>query len=116
MAVWTIPNDQRILYEPNGDDVDSFSQKVKYCLEEIFVCLRQLHTNGATAGLDDTAASPYEVRINTVDNCIYMRNPDNTAWLLLGEVDNFFGITPEYTPEKCRSSSRQPVRLFLRLS
>lgn len=94
MAIWTIPNDQIIDYSPNGDDVDSFSQKVKYCLEAIFECLRHLNTNGAQAGLDGEA-TPYEIRVNTADGCIYMRDGDNTKWFVLGEVGDNFGITPE---------------------
>lgn len=82
------------MYEPNGDDVDSFSQKVKFCLENIFECLQHLKRNGAQAGLDGDA-SPYEIRINTADGCIYIRDGDNTKWFLLGEVADYFGITPE---------------------
>ena len=93
MAEWEIT--QAIDYNPNGDDVDSFSQKVKYTLEQIYICLQQLHSNGAAAGLDASDASPYEIRINTADNGIYIRNGDNTAWLALGEVNNNFGLTPE---------------------
>ena len=94
MAVWTIPKDQIIDYSANGDDVDSFSQKVKFCIEDIFDCLQHLHSNGATAGLDGDA-TPYEIRVNTADNCIYIRNGDNTAWILLGEVAEHFGLTAE---------------------
>lgn len=95
MAIWEIPESQLIDYSPNGDDVDSFSQKVKFCLEEIFKCLQHLHANGATAGLDDKEATPYEIRINTADGCIYIRNGENTEWILLGEVAPYYGITPE---------------------
>lgn len=94
MAVWEIPSDQIIDYSANGDDVDSFSQKVKFCIENLFECLRLLLSNGARAGLND-AAQPYEIRINTADNCIYMRNGSNTGWFLLGEVADHLGLTPE---------------------
>lgn len=43
MAIWTIPDEYKIDYSRNGDDVDAFSQKVKYCLEEAFVGLNELH-------------------------------------------------------------------------
>lgn len=46
MAIWAIPRDKIIDYSPTGDDVDLFSQKVKYCLEEAFVSLKDLHDNG----------------------------------------------------------------------
>lgn len=92
MADWTIT--RPIDYSPNGDDVDSFSQKVKYTLEQIYECLQVLRTNGAQAGLGGVA-TPYEIRIDTTTGYIYIRNADNTQWLLLGEVGNYFGITPE---------------------
>lgn len=96
MAIWAIPNDQVIDYSPNGDDVDSFSQKVKFCIEEIFKSLLYLKTNGATAGLEvDSGTREYEIRINTADNCLYMRNADNTEWILLGEIAQYFGLTAD---------------------
>ena len=95
MAIWEIPEDKVIDYSPNGDDVDSFSQKVKYCLEEIFNSLQYLHSNGAATGLPETETNPYEIRINTTDNGIYMRNGANDGWILLGYVDTYCGITPE---------------------
>ena len=85
MADWTIT--RPIDYSPNGDDVDSFSQKVKYTLEQIYECLQVLRMNGAQAGLSGEA-NPYEIRIDTTTGYVYMRNADNTQWLLLGEVGN----------------------------
>lgn len=95
MAIWTIPEDKVIDYSPNGDDIDSFSQKVKYCLEEIFTSLQYLHANGARAGLPEENTEPYAISINTLDNGIYMRNGANDGWILLGYMDEYFGLTPE---------------------
>lgn len=92
MAEWTIT--RPIDYAPNGDDVDAFSQKVKYTLEQIYECLQILHSNGAQAGLEGTA-SPYEMRVDTTTGNMYIRNANNTDWYLLGEVGNYFGMTPE---------------------
>lgn len=92
MADWTIT--RPIDYSPNGDDVDSFSQKVKYTLEQIYECLQVLRMNGAQAGLTG-GATPFEIRTDTTTGQIYIRNADNTDWLLLGEVGEHFGITPE---------------------
>ena len=92
MADWTIT--RPIDYSPNGDDVDSFSQKVKYTLEQIYECLQLLRMNGAQAGLTGTA-TPFEIRTDTTTGQIYIRNADNSDWLLLGEVGEHFGITPE---------------------
>lgn len=92
MADWLIT--RPIDYSPSGDDVDSFSQKVKYTLEQIYECLQILRGNGAQAGLTG-AATPFEIRIDTTTGYIYMRNADNTDWILLGEVGEHFGLTPE---------------------
>ena len=43
MALWAIPSDKIIDYSKNGDDINTFSQKVKYCLEEAFNSLAELH-------------------------------------------------------------------------
>lgn len=45
MAIWAIPNDYVIEYATNGDDIASFSQKVKYLLEEAFNSLNTLHNS-----------------------------------------------------------------------
>lgn len=96
MANWEIPSDQIIDYSPNGDDIDSFSQKVKWCLEAIFDTLKFLHSNGAVATLDDIDnPAPYEIRIKTTDNGIYMYDGTNQIWVLLGYMSPWLGITPE---------------------
>lgn len=48
MAIWTIPDEYKIDDSPNGDDINSFSQKVKYCLEEGFKSLNELHEAATT--------------------------------------------------------------------
>ncbi|MBR7024822.1 MAG: hypothetical protein IKI08_02280 [Selenomonadaceae bacterium] len=55
MAIWKIPDEYKIDYSRNGDDVDAFSRKVKYCLEEAFVGLNELHE--ATKGINSSIAS-----------------------------------------------------------
>lgn len=97
MAIWEIPNEQKIDYSPTGDDIDSFSQKVDYCLKEIFKTLQHIRANGATSTISDgdTNALPYEIRVDTSHERIYMRNSSNTAWILLGDVADYLGITPE---------------------
>ncbi len=44
MAIWAIPSDKIIDWSKNGDDVDAFAQKTKYCLEAAFEALAELHT------------------------------------------------------------------------
>ena len=90
MAEWEIT--QPIDYSQNGDDIDAFSLKTKHTLEQIYLCLQQLRNNRAQAGLDGEAV-PYEIRIDTTTGRIYMRNANNTDWILLGKVAPFLGMT-----------------------
>lgn len=55
MAIWKIPDEYKIDYSRNGDDMDAFSRKVKYCLEEAFVGLNELHET--TEGINSSIAS-----------------------------------------------------------
>ena len=93
MADWKVTNP--IDYSPNGDDVDAFAQKSIATFEEIFEHLNSLRHSGAKAGLDESDTSPYEIRIDTTTDTIYMRDAANKTWKQLGSVDEFFGMTAE---------------------
>lgn len=93
MADWKVTSP--VDYSPNGDDVDRFAQKSIATFEEIFEHLNALRRHGAKAGLDESDTSPYELRIDTTTDTIYMRDAKNKKWLQLGSVDEFFGITAE---------------------
>lgn len=91
MADWKVTSP--IDYSPNGDDVDRFAQKSIATFEEIFEHLNSLRHNGAEAGIDESDTSPYEIRIDTTTDTIYIRDGANKKWYRLGSVDEFFGIT-----------------------
>ena len=91
MADWKVTNP--IDYSPNGDDVDRFAQKSIATFEEIFEHLNDLRRHGAKAGLDESNTSPYEIRIDTTTDTIYMRDAANKKWYRLGSVAEFFGLT-----------------------
>jgi len=93
MADWKVTSP--VDYSPNGDDVDRFAQKSIATFEEIFEHLNSLRHNGAKAGIDESDTSPYEIRIDTTTDTIYIRDGANKKWLQLGSVDEFFGITAE---------------------
>jgi len=59
VALWAIPSDKIIDYSKNGDDINAFAQKVKYCLEEAFNSLAELHGKQETIAqtLNNLAAS-----------------------------------------------------------
>ncbi|MCI6233232.1 MAG: hypothetical protein MR630_11590 [Selenomonas sp.] len=92
MADWKVTSP--IDYSPNGDDVDRFAQKSIATFEEIFEHLNALRRHGAKAGLDESDTSPYELRIDTTTDTIYMRDGADKKWLRLGAVAEFFGIQP----------------------
>lgn len=91
MADWKVTSP--VDYSPNGDDVDRFAQKSIATFEEIFEHLNSLRHNGAKAGIDESDTSPYEIRIDTTTDTIYIRDGANKKWYRLGSVDEFFGIT-----------------------
>lgn len=91
MADWRVTSP--IDYSPNGDDVDRFAQKSIATFEEIFEHLNDLRRHGAKAGLDEANTSPYEIRIDTTTDTIYMRDATNKKWYRLGSVAEFFGLT-----------------------
>lgn len=93
MADWKVTSP--VDYSPNGDDVDRFAQKSIATFEEIFEHLNSLRHHGAKAGLDESDTAPYEIRIDTTTDTIYMRDAKNKKWLQLGSVDEFLGLTAE---------------------
>ena len=95
MAVWEMTEDNKIDYSQIGDDVDSFSQKVNRNLKQLFQLVNILHMSGTVSGLSDDDAVAGEIRANLADNGIYIRSADNLQWIRLGDIDKFFGITPE---------------------
>lgn len=88
MSDWQLP--APFDYSPNGDDIDRFAWKTKENMAFLLFLLNKLKSGGG-AGLDEEA-SAYETRVNAADNCIYMRNAENTAWIFLGRVEKYLGL------------------------
>ena len=93
MSEWTIANP--INYSANGDDVDQLTLKTKLTFEQIFQYLNQLKVTNAESGLNVTDDSAYQLRVNTQDNCLYIRDKNNASWICLGEIAENFGITAD---------------------
>ena len=91
MADWTVKDP--IDYSPNGDDVDRFAQRSIANFSDIYDKLNSLRRHGAMAGLDEKDTSPYEIRIDTTTDVIYIRDSADKKWIELGTVDTFFGLT-----------------------
>ena len=66
MTAWQIPADKIINYSPTGDDIDSFSEKVKYTLEEI-----ANHLNDVEKGLQIGGESVVLEGLSSGDTLIY---------------------------------------------
>lgn len=50
MAVWAIPQDKIIDYSPTGDLTAEFAQKVKWCLENAYEALSEIHESTTGIG------------------------------------------------------------------
>lgn len=92
MAKWGVKNE--IDYSPNGDDIDTFSQKVKAEESVIYNLLQRLRTLDAGTGSDIDDAEAYQFKINTTTNKILIRDGTNAKWFTLGDIADNFGITP----------------------
>lgn len=94
MAEWN--ENYLIDYSPTGDDIDSFSQKVKNETARIYSLLNRLRKLDASAGLNVSDAEPFQWHVDTTNGNLYMRNAANTDWLLQGNIEqDYFGITAE---------------------
>lgn len=95
MTTWTMKPENIINYSQLGDDVDTATQKSMRNFEHLFELVNLLHSGDVKTGLDATDATAGQIRINPSDNGIYIRNLDNTAWVLLGYMAKNFGLTAE---------------------
>ena len=89
---WNVKNP--IDYSASGDDIDSFSLKVKNELEVIYELLNRLRTSDAGSGTSVTDAVAYALRVDTSTNppTIYMRNGQNTGYVAIGKLAENMGI------------------------
>ncbi len=92
MEDWEVKN--VIDYSPNGDDIDSFSQKVKAEEEVIYERLNRVRCNDASAGVLLSDAVPYQWHIDTSTEpaTIYMYDGQTNAWVKIGTVATAFGL------------------------
>ena len=81
-------NPAELDYRNGGDTVDDFAQKYMRTVDYIIKALNDLRTpTGNTAGVEP---EPYMWRI--ADNKLYIRNADNTDYVLLGDISPNFGF------------------------
>ena len=90
---WEVRNP--IDYSASGDDIDTAAQKVKAEFEIVYQLLNRLRSNDATISANVQDPAPYQLHVNTSNGTISIRNGANTDWILLGKVDEHFGINAE---------------------
>ena len=92
MSDWDIKN--VIDYSPNGDDIDTFSQKVKAEESVIYERLNRVRCNDASAGVVLSDAVPYQWHIDTSTEpaTIYLFDGQTNQWVKIGTVEKAFGL------------------------
>lgn len=92
MTDWDIKN--VIDYSPNGDDIDTFSQKVKAEESVLYERLNRVRCNDASAGVIISDAVDYQWHIDTSTEpaTIYMLDGQTNSWVKIGTVATAFGL------------------------
>ena len=95
MAEWEVKN--VIDYSPNGDDIDTFSQKVKAEEEVIYERMNRVRKNDASAGVTIPDAVPYQFKIDTATEpaTVYIMDGQSNSWVKLGKVAPAWGLDAE---------------------
>ena len=95
MAEWEVKN--VIDYSPNGDDIDTFSQKVKAEEETIYERMNRVRKNDAGAGVVINDAVPYQFKIDTATEpaTIYILDGQSNNWVKMGKVAPAWGLDAE---------------------
>ena len=91
---WEVKNE--IDYSPKGDDIDTFSLKVKAEIEIIYKLLNKLRGLESTTGLNSKDTTAYQLKVDKVNRKLLMRDENNSEWIELGRIgEAYFGIKPE---------------------
>ncbi len=95
MSDWEIKN--VIDYSANGDDIDTFSQKVKAEEEVLYDRLNRVRCNDASSGSTVSDVVPYQWKIDTSTEpaTIYMYDGQSEALVKIGTVAESFGYTAD---------------------
>lgn len=84
----------KIDYSPNGDDIDTFAQKMQAEIKLIYHLLNALRQNFPSSG-DHKDTLPYQFHVDTSNGKFFIRNSADDGWSVIGEVDkDYLGITP----------------------
>ena len=91
---WEVKNE--IDYSPKGDDIDTFSLKVKAEIEIIYKLLNKLRGLESTTGLNSKDTTAQQLKVVKVNRKLLMRDENNSEWIELGRIgEAYFGIKPE---------------------
>lgn len=84
-----------IVYSAASDEsVASMSQKLIAEVDRIYSMLARLRRHDASSGTVVDDSIPYQFKVDTLANKLLIRNADNSAWINLGSISEYFGITP----------------------
>lgn len=78
-------------YRPLGDTVDNFAQKYNLEIPLIYEALNNIRV--MAAGSEEP--EPYQLKAE--NDILYIRNKENTDWIVFGEVKAFLGIKESLT-------------------
>lgn len=95
MSKWII--DPVVIYSPSsGETIATAWQKQIKIDDDLLAMINRLRTMDASAGSNVSDAEAFQLKINTTDKTLLIRNATNTEWIVCGYVDKeFLGITPE---------------------
>lgn len=94
MAAWQ--EGYPIDYSPSGDDIDTFSLKVKNEIARLYELLDRLRTLDASAGTStaDVVGHQWKIDTSTTPHTIYMYDGTAEAYIKMGYVAENFGMNP----------------------
>ena len=95
MSKWII--DPVVIYSPSsGETIATAWQKQIKIDDDLLAMINRLRTMDASAGANVSDAEAFQLKINTTDKTLLIRNTTNTEWIVCGYIDKeFLGITPE---------------------
>lgn len=95
MAKWNI--DPTVLYSPSsGETIATAWQKQINISNDLLEYINRVRVMDASAGSNISDAEAFQLKVNTTDKTLLIRNSSNTDWIKCGYIDkNFWGIEPD---------------------
>lgn len=89
MSKWII--DPVVIYSPSsGETIATAWQKQIKIDDDLLAMINRLRTMDASAGANVSDAEAFQLKINTTDKTLLIRNTTNTEWIVCGYIDKEF--------------------------